>query len=293
MTIFNLGSINRDIVYLVPHLPQPGETLAASALQEGRGGKGANQSVAIAKAGGQVKQIGAIGKDGSALESQLQGYGVNTDHVALCDDATGHAVIYVDADAENSIVLYPGANRAIEQAGIERALEMARQGDWLVLQNETNMALEAVIVAKELGVKVAYSAAPFEASAVEALIEHIDLIVVNEIEAEQLQAELPNRKDQISGIDMLVTLGSRGAEYRSGGNVVNVPAFKVDPVDTTGAGDTYLGYFLAGIDEGASIENAMKRASAAAALQVTQHGAATAIPQRETVDLFILEGQNA
>ncbi|MEN0088421.1 MAG: ribokinase [Pseudomonadota bacterium] len=287
MAIYNLGSINRDLVYALPHLPVPGETLASSSLDRGLGGKGANQSVAIAKAGAKVVHIGAIGSDGADLSQQLEDFGVSTDHISVLDMPTGHAVIYVDGSAENVIVLFEGANGALKIDMLETALADAQPDDWLLAQNETNLVPEAVALARERELKIAIAAAPFDPAAVEPLLDHVDLVAVNQIEAAQLAESLPHRTKQLSDIQQLVTLGAQGAEVRHNGNVERVEAFAVEPVDTTGAGDTFLGFYLASISGGASTVDALTTASAASAIQVTRRGASAAIPDIAEVQTFI------
>lgn len=276
MTIYNLGSINIDHAYHVPNLPRPGETVAATALITGLGGKGANQSIAIARAGGQVTHIGAVGPDGGWTVEALRAAGVDTGAVRVIDVPTGHAMITVDAAAENAIVLFPGANSRIDEEQVSAALQKAGPGDWLLLQNETNGGVAAARAARAKGLRVAYCAAPFDADAVAEILSFVDLLAVNEGEAAQLRADLP--RAALEGCDLLVTYGARGAAYIAADQTVKTRAFKVDPVDTTGAGDTFLGYALAGFDDGMTVEAALRRASAAAALQVTRAGAAEAIP---------------
>jgi len=285
MTIYNLGSINIDHSYHVPNLPRPGETVAATALITGLGGKGANQSIAIARAGGKVAHIGAVGADGAWTVAALRAAGVDTGAVRVADVPTGHAMITVDAAAENAIVLFPGANRQIEEPQIAAALQQAGPGDWLLLQNETNAGVAAARAARDKGLRVAYCAAPFDATAVAEILPFTDLLSVNEGEAAQLHSALPGAA--LQNCDLLVTYGSRGAAYIGPDQSVKTDAFKVDPVDTTGAGDTFLGYALAGIDSGLTIEAALRRASAAAALQVTRPGAAEAIPEAGEVTAFL------
>ncbi|MEO0637150.1 MAG: ribokinase [Pseudomonadota bacterium] len=293
MTIFNLGSINLDLIYAVPHLPQPGETLSAQNLTEGLGGKGANQSVAIARAGGDVVHVGAVGQGGAKLVVELTESGVRTELISQLDTSTGHAVIYVDANAENVIVLHDGANRALTIDMLEAALNGASGDDWLLAQNETNLVPEAVALAKSKGMKVAIAAAPFDPVALEPLLDQIDLLAVNEIEARQLANDLPHRAAALKRIDQLVTLGSAGAELRQSAQTRHVQAFEVEAVDTTGAGDTFLGFYLASFVGGSSIEEALKMANAAAALQVTRPGAATAIPTLAEVKTFLAEREQA
>ncbi|MGB0969086.1 MAG: PfkB family carbohydrate kinase, partial [Halocynthiibacter sp.] len=180
MTVFCLGSINADHVYQVPHLPAPGETLAAIGFQTGLGGKGANQSVAAAKAGSETHHVGAVGEDGAWAIAALQGFGVGTDNVRTSEIPTGHAIINVDPQAENAIVIFSGANFDQSVTHIQRALQNAGEGDWILIQNETSHQTEAAKAARARGVKVAYSAAPFEAEAARLMLPFTDLLLVNE-----------------------------------------------------------------------------------------------------------------
>ena len=283
MTIWNLGSINVDHVYQVPEFVAPGETLTAKAYAWGLGGKGLNQTVAALRSDGKVHHMGAIGRGDTVTRQALVEMGIKGAWEA--DAATGHAMIQVNAAGENCIVLAPGANRALLEAEIERALEGAQAGDWLLLQNETSSGAFTVRLAKEKGLKVCYAAAPFEASSVAELMGQIDLLSVNEVELAQLEAAM-----SISGVARLVTLGSRGAYYEDAqGARTEVEAFSVTPVDTTGAGDTFLGAFLAKLDAGQSIEKCLTWASAAGAMQVTRPGAATVIPTASEIEDFLKE----
>ena len=285
--IWNLGSINIDHFYRVPHLPAPGETLAASHYAMGLGGKGANQSAAAAKAGARVAHIGAVGADGAWARDRLRGWGVNVDHVALLDTPTGHAIINIDESGENNIVLFPGANWAIPPALIGTALATATAGDTLILQNETSCQAEAAALARSRGMRVVYSAAPFSTEAVRAVMGSLSLLILNAVEADQLCAALGVTLDRIDVPELLVTRGADGAEWLSrGGDRVRVPAQQVQVVDTTGAGDTFAGYFTAGRDKGLGPRAALEWASAAAALKVTRSGTADAIPTADEVAAF-------
>jgi len=168
MTIWNLGSINADYVYAVPHIPAPGETLAATNRKVFLGGKGANMSVAAARAAAQVKHIGAVGPDGKWAENRLLEYGVDTRYIATLKVETAHAIIAVDANSENMIILHPGANVEIPQAVLQSALSEAETGDWFITQNETNLQRTGTQLAKKMGLKVGYAAAPFDADRVQA-----------------------------------------------------------------------------------------------------------------------------
>lgn len=287
MAIYNLGSVNIDHVYRVPHLPEPGETLASTAFNSGLGGKGANQSIAVARGGGSVFHIGAIGADGDWLRQQMADAGADMRYLAVVGIPTGHAIINVDDDAENAIILCSSANQALTEAQIDEALKGAGSDDWLLLQNETNLGFYAATVAKANGMRVAYAAAPFDADAALEMLPVTDLLAVNEIEAAQLSAALGVDADDLPVAQVLITRGAKGATLQADGTIISVDAFKVEPVDTTGAGDTFLGYFMAAIDLGLTPADALTRASGASALQVTKAGAAEAIPALADVQKFL------
>jgi ribokinase len=286
MAIFNLGSINIDHFYRLPHLPAPGETLAATGYSIGLGGKGANQSAAAAKAGARVVHIGAVGPEGGWTVDRLRLWGVDTSGIVRLDTPTGHAIIAVDAAGENSIVLFAGANRALPFAAVEQALAGARPGDTLMLQNETAHQVAAARLARDKGLRVIYSAAPFDVAAVRAVLEHVTILAMNAVEADQLCAAMGVALDALEVPELLVTRGADGAEWRSGGRMVTAAAMRVTPVDTTGAGDTFVGYFAAARDAGLTPAAARGLASAAASLKVTRAGTADAIPTRAEVEAF-------
>jgi len=289
MTVWNLGSINEDRFYRVPRLPEPGETLTATGFSIGLGGKGANQSVAVAKAGSVARHIGRIGPEGDWARDRLAALGVEVAHVAKGDVPTGHANVHVDDAGENMIVVYPGANRAFELAQIESALADAKPGDFLMLQNETNLTREAARLAQEKGLFVVYSAAPFEAGQAQAMLPFVDLLALNEIEAAQLAAEVGVAAIDLPVARLLITRGASGAVLHdhAGGKRHAVAAFPVTPVDTTGAGDCFIGYVVAGFDQGLDPAEALRLGAAAAALQVTRPGTSEAIPDRAEVEAFL------
>ncbi|SIO49340.1 ribokinase [Rhodovulum sp. ES.010] len=283
MAVYCLGSINADHVYSVPHLVAPGETIAAVELYSGLGGKGANQSVAAARTGARVVHLGAIGPDGDWAVARLAAFGIDVSHVARDGAPTGHAIIQVAPDGENAIVIYPGANLRQDMARIEAALARAGPGDTLLVQNETSAQVEAARLAAGKGLRVVYSAAPFDAEAVRAVLPHVSLLALNAVEAGQLAGAL----GPLSGPDLVITHGARGAEWRSGFEEISVPACAVTPVDTTGAGDCFIGSLAAALDSGAVPRDALRYAAAAAALQVTRPGAADAMPDRAEVEAFL------
>ena len=285
MTIHCFGSINVDHVHRVPHFPAPGETLTDLSYAVGLGGKGANQAIAAARSGASVHFVGGIGADGTwTLEALIQA-GIETHGVAELPAATGHAVIYVDPEGENSIVIHGGANQNITQAMIDRALDAAKPGDWWLTQNETNLVSESIAAAKQRGLKTAYSAAPFDAVATEAVLPHLDLLAVNEGEAAALRDHLGKEPT----VPMLVTtLGPKGVIVsQQGSDPLIIPAFKVTPTDTTGAGDTFIGTLVGALDQGAELAAAAQTASAAAAISVTRPGASEAIPTAAEVIAFL------
>jgi ribokinase len=286
MTIWNLGSINADYVYSVPHIPVRGETLAATDRKVFLGGKGANMSVAAARAAAQVKHIGAIGHDGAWAKQRLLEYGVDTSHITKLETETAHAIIAVDADSENMIILHPGANVKVPQAILQSALSQAETGDWFITQNETNLQRTGTQLAKKMGLKVGYAAAPFDAERVKAGLEYIDFLILNEVEAAQLKDATGQNANELGVADVIVTVGADGADWYSRAGKQHFDAIKVDSVDTTGAGDTFTGYVLAGLDRGLPMEQAINLALKAGALMVMRHGTADVIPDLSEVQAF-------
>ena len=287
MTVFNLGSINIDLVYKVPHFPAPGETLTTLDHQRTLGGKGANQSIALARAGADVRHIGATNPEDEWLRTEMRNAGVDLSAIQDSALATGHAIVSVSADGENQILLFPGANHDIDVGGAGDTLDAAAAGDWALLQNETNGGGAFVTAARERGLKLAYSAAPFDAGVTAGLLPHTDLLIVNEGEAEALAAMLGTPAAEAGIPHLVITRGGDGADYVGVAGSFHQPAFDVDVVDTTGAGDCFFGYFLAEIASGQEVPKALRLASGAAALHVTRQGAGAVIPQRAEVEAFL------
>lgn len=287
MSIYNLGSINIDHVHRVARLPGRGETVADTGYAMGLGGKGANQSLAAAAGGARVHHIGAVGADGGWIRDRLAAAGIGTEDLATVAAASGHAVVLVEDGGENQIVIHGGANRALTRDQIAAALARARPGDWFLAQNETNLIAEGFAMARAAGLRTAYAAAPFDAGAAAGLIGLIDLLAVNAVEAGQLAAHLGTGRVEVP--ELLVTLGAEGARLTAGDRVTEAAAFPVEPIDTTGAGDCFLGWFLAARDRGADGREALREAAAAAALKVTRRGAADGIPTRAGVAAFLAE----
>ncbi len=287
MTILNIGSINIDHAYRVARHPAPGETILDKGYLRGLGGKGANMSLAACAAGAVVRHAGAVGPDGAWCRDQLAAAGCDVTDLKIGDVETGHGLIMVDDAGENVIVVHSGANQALTMADLNAAIARAAPGDWLLLQNETNLVSAAAQAGRAAGLKIAYAAAPFDAGAANEMLDLADLVAVNEVEAEQLAAQAGCPIAELPVRALLVTLGERGAVYRADGAAITTPAFPVTTVDTTGAGDTFLGFFLAGLDRGDAPAAALQRAAAAAALQVTRPGAGDAIPSAAEVADFL------
>ncbi len=303
MAIINFGSINIDHIYSVPHFVTPGETLSSSQYQFVLGGKGANQSIAGALAGAEVKHVGAINKRDVSFVEQLIEKGVNCDWVAQLDssatksNATGHALIQVNDEGENAIVLYAGANHQLTKAQIKTALQDAGKQDWVLLQNETNDIADVIELAAKNSVNIAFNPAPMTDEIAQLPLQKVDLLFVNEIEAMQLTNTdaIDKASDalaqQYPNTKVIMTLGKKGVCYLHKGERISVDGFKVDAVDTTAAGDTFTGYFLANYLKSTNITDALTRACAAAALCVTKKGAAPSIPHEQDVKQFLLQNR--
>ena len=288
--IFNLGSLNLDHVYRVPRFVVPGETMSVDGYERHLGGKGYNHSVAIAKAKGAVVHIGACPTVDLAAFQALPAPTLAW-HIAPSKEAAGHAIIQVDAQGENQILLYPGANRTITQNHLDSLTTgpiAPEPGDWFLAQNETNLVEESLQWAQSLGLRTAYAAAPFDAEAIERALPYIDAMALNAVEAQQLQDSLGSPIDQL-GIDLVaITKGGDGVSLWHQSRWSDYAAFPVHQiVDTTGAGDCFFGSFLAELACGQQPSVAIRFAQAAAALSVTQTGASTSYADRSEVEKFL------
>ncbi len=286
MKVLNFGSLNVDLVYRVPHIVEPGETLSASCVQSFAGGKGANQSVALAKAGLQVWHAGTLGQDGLWILDILKEYGVNTDLVRLGEGPSGQAIIQVSDTGENSIILLGGGNREITEGQIEESLAPFASGDYLVLQNEINNTKRIIQKAFKKGMKICLNPAPFTEEVRTWPLEKLALLAVNEIEGAALAGEpgssenvLKKLTETFPEVEILLTAGKQGAYYGWGSVKEYAPIQEVPVVDTTAAGDTFLGYFLASRLNGYGVKQAMERAARASAVTVSRPGAMKAIPR--------------
>lgn len=296
MKVLSFGSLNIDYVYTVPHFVKKGETLSAKELNVYTGGKGLNQSIALARAGVETYQAGAIGTDGMFLLNQLKDAGVSTEFVKVLEDVrTGNAIIQNDEEGDNCIVLFGGANQSITTEQIDEVFEHFTKGDYLLIQNEINNLPYIVEKAKQAEMKIILNPSPMNEKIKQLPLEQIDYFLLNEVEAMQiLEMEEPEKIDgkyissqlheKFPNATIVLTLGSEGSVCVSENEYVEQPIYKVKAVDTTAAGDTYTGYFIAGILKGKPIKEAMDTASKASAIAVSRQGAAPSIPTLEEVE---------
>lgn len=284
MKILNFGSINIDNVYHVDDFVKPGETKKSLSFQVFPGGKGLNQSVALARAGAAVYHAGKIGTDGQWLADLMKTSGVDTALVekAKCD--TGKAIIQVSDTGQNAIILYEGANQEMDRKYIERVLDQFCAGDILVLQNEINLVPEMIELARQRGLKIALNPSPANEVIHQCDLSKIQWLLLNEVEGEWMTGKKEPEEicrellKAYPNMEVVLTLGSQGVLYQSAEKKCFQKAFKVDAVDTTGAGDTFTGYFLRCVSEGETPEKALRLASKAASIAVSRAGAAVSIP---------------
>ena len=287
MRILVYGSLNIDMIFSVDHIVAPGETISSASLVKSAGGKGANQAAALAKAGMPVHMAGKIGEDGKFLLELLQSYGVNTDKVIQYEGATGQAIIQVDKNGQNSIVLFSGGNGAVLIEEINKTILEFTTGDLVVLQNEIAHVREIMECAKKRGIKVCLNPSPYNEK-IEALpLELVDLFIVNETEGAALSGL--DSHTPVTGIldklikrfpnaEIILTAGEDGAYYGSGEKREKGDAVKLPVVDTTGAGDTFTGYFIAAREKNNSVSEALAIACKAASIAVSRPGAMESIP---------------
>ncbi|MBP3300430.1 MAG: helix-turn-helix domain-containing protein [Clostridia bacterium] len=289
MKILNFGSCNLDYVYTLDHIVAPGETESTDSFDLFPGGKGLNQSIAAAKAGAKVYHAGCLGRDGEPLREIMTQGGVDLSYLRNVDLPNGHAVIQVSRKGENSIFLFAGSNNAVTEAQVDAVLENFSEGDFLLLQNEINLVPYLVKKGHEKGMQIVLNPSPFNEKIAEIDFSCLSYLILNEVEAREIsEGSDPDECLGILGkrypsLKVVLTLGTRGCRYRDGNESLYHPAFRVSAVDTTAAGDTFTGYFLAALADGLSPSEGLRRASAASALAVSRMGAAPSIPYKEEV----------
>lgn len=289
MKVLCFGSLNLDYVFEVPYFVRPAETLASLSRRINPGGKGVNQSIAAAKAGCRVYHAGKIGADGSVLVEKLNQAGVDTCFVRFSDKGSGNAIIQVNQKGENSIILYPGANHDIDDELIREVIDSFDKGDLILLQNEINSVDTIMKYAYEKGMKIAFNPSPFSKEIFDYPLGLADFLFINEIEGEELTSEAQPESiiramlKKYPEAKIILTLGDKGAFYADGSQIISQKIYPVEVRDTTGAGDTFTGYFIYGITKGMPIPDIMDLASRAAAVCVSREGAAESVPSLQEV----------
>ncbi|MGL5312222.1 MAG: ribokinase [Peptostreptococcaceae bacterium] len=294
-----IGSLNMDLVVKVDTMPKAGQTLIGSNFKEVPGGKGANQAVAMARLGGDVSMIGKVGNDGfgETLINALKNDNVNTKYIGIEEGPTGVALITVDKNAENSIVVAPGANFKVQASDIDSNIDAINNSDIVVVQLETPLDTikYALQKAKEAGKYTILNPAPAVVLE-DTIIENVDLLTPNETELEILSGVEINNEEDINraaqiliekGVrELIVTLGSKGSLYINREKSMFKKAYKVDAVDTTAAGDSYTGALSVAFANGKDVVEAMDFASKVGALSVMKEGAQSSLPTLKDVENF-------
>ena len=289
MNVVNFGSLNIDHVYAVDHFCRAGETIHTKSYTQNAGGKGLNQSIAVSRSGQKVHHAGLLGPEGTRLAELLSGSGVDLRYLKHTDVPQGHAVIQVQPDGQNCIFLYGGSNQAVTPQEIDEVLMQLNAGDCLLLQNEIANLTDLLRAAARRGLRVVLNASPISDELLNADLSGVDWLVVNEIECAAMagcgdaQAGYETLKQRYPSLGILLTLGSEGSVSWKDGTEVRQCAYPVKAVDTTGAGDTFMGYFVGCLAQGMERQTAMQYASMASAISVTRPGAAASIPLMDEV----------
>lgn len=292
MKFLNFGSLNLDMVYSVDHTVRPGETVASAKLDYFCGGKGLNQSIALARAGAKVFHAGCVGEDGKRLTDKLTENTVDVSFVHTSKLPSGHAIIQVDKNGQNSILIFGGANREITHEQIKKVLFDFSSGDRLFLQNEINGIADIIDTAHEKGMEIVFNPSPFGAEIKSFPLEKVTWFVVNETEAQELTGQSDPQKaldafsEKFPKSNIVLTLGGDGAYCFADGRLYHRDIFRVPVVDTTAAGDTFLGFFFALLND-RGVEDALRYASAASAIAVSRSGASASIPTLDEVEDFL------
>lgn len=293
--ILNFGSLNIDKIYGLDHIVKEGETISASSYDEGMGGKGLNQSIALKRAGADPIHAGFVGEDDGDILLDYMAENEIDFLVKKVSGKSGHAIIQVDKNAKNSIIVEAGANKNIDKSYIDQVLAEFDEGDYLLLQNEISNLQYIVDMASKKKMKIFLNPSPVDETIKTIDFNKIDSPILNETEAYELSG--CENSDEIidyfrknyKDLNLLLTLGKDGGIYSSKDTEIKFSSFKTHAIDTTGAGDTFLGYFLASISKGADLEKSLNIASLAAGLACSKSGAANSIPSLKEVEEYIKE----
>ncbi len=292
MKILNYGSMNVDHVYEVQHIVRSGETINAVSKHLYPGGKGLNQSIAVAKAGGDIWHMGVLGTDGAILEQAMLDNGVHTDYVKQITGDSAHTVIQVDQNGQNCILVFAEEAITFSDAEMEEVLSHFAPGDAVIFQNELRRGPIFMRKAAEKGLTIVFNPSPMEDSVFSYPLDQVSWFIVNEIEGSVLTGEKESerildefrRKYPRAGV--VLTLGGDGAWAMRGEERIFQPSFPVKVVDTTAAGDTFMGYFVTGLLRDEGLKAVLKRAAKAASIAVSRAGAAVSIPTMKEVNML-------
>jgi len=287
MKVLCYGSLNIDKTFSVDHIVKEGETLSSFSMRLGAGGKGANQAAALAKAGADVYLAGKCGTNGKFMLDTLSKYGVNTEFVTMSDNPSGEAIIQLDRNAQNSIVLFPGENHNIKTDEIDHVLNNFEREDTLLIQNEINNIGYLIDKAYEKGMSICFNVAPFDSSVFNLPLGKVSMFIVNEIEGESLagykkgdsfEDVIRQLLNEYPKAEIVLTVGKEGSYYAKGNVVIKQGIIDYPVVDTTAAGDTFIGYLLSSRIRGYGIERSLFIASKASGIAVSRTGAMESIP---------------
>lgn len=290
MKVLNFGSCNVDYVYSVDHIIKAGETLSARSVDVFPGGKGLNQSVALLKAGIHVYHAGIIGEDGAFLKEMLESDGADTTYLKTEKGKSGHAIIQVDSSGENCICVFEGTNGNVTVDFADEVLRAFGKGDIILIQNEISYTDYILAQAARRGMTVVLNPSPMNEKIKAIDISRVGYLILNETEAREISGTPTARefiaymREKYPSVKVVLTLGKRGCIYFSDSEIIEHPAFSVNAVDTTSAGDTFTGYFVSLISQGRSPRDAIRYASAASAITVSRPGASVSIPYLTEVE---------
>ena len=289
MKVLNFGSLNYDYVYNVDHAVTPGETLSSSGMETFLGGKGLNQSISLARAGVPVFHAGMIGEEGAQFLETCKKSGVDTTYIRRIPGKSGHTIIQLDKNAQNCILLYGGSNRKITRAFVDEVLSGFAKGDILLLQNEINELDYIIDKAYEIGMRIALNPSPFDSALDACDLKKISIFLLNEIEGGQISGETEPEKildvtmEKFPDSAVVLTLGSDGVMYRDKDQTCRQGIFPVKAVDTTAAGDTFTGYFIASLLAEMPVAEALRMCARASSITVSRMGATDSIPTMDEV----------
>ncbi|MFI3226745.1 MAG: ribokinase [Clostridia bacterium] len=285
MRILNIGSLNLDYFYTVDHMTQKGETQSSDKVEIFAGGKGLNQSIALSNTGLEVYHAGFIGDGGQLLLDTCQQHNINTKFLQKTDVQAGNAIIQVDKNGDNCILLFGGSNQILTIEFVDSVLDEFGAGDYLILQNEVNLLDYIIDKAFERDIKIVLNPSPFDEKISKCDLSKIWLFMLNEVEGEQISGKvepseiLDFMQKEYPNSQTVLTLGANGSYYAFSGEVVYHDIIKTDVVDTTAAGDTFTGYFVYAMMHNFGISQSLKLATVASSITITKKGAASSIPK--------------